>query len=335
MTTRQKITTTRKFDVLPLIVLEHPWKAPTLHQFVQDVYARVRISSTEDATSQLSVGPLHVYIPETKPNVFNYLKRELHLTDVAVVQTCTEASKRECFLSLDLWKQTASLAHKVLVLDEYVALCGNPTRSILHYSLNYDWIGAVWSWASSEESPHHRGGNGALSIRNPLHLIAILESASAEKPTRGNEDMWFVKKLGEWEKQGSLRSNSTSTLSTPPKLASAIEQQSFAMETVIPPKNNQRGSVTPVGVFHLMRTVSYADREYILQICPEAKRLFRNVLHDGRCSLECASNFTSVKNYNQYQRYRKQEDFNSCRDICRVDHPFLEVMANWSIAEME
>mmetsp|Transcript_27318 Transcript_27318/g.41346 ORF Transcript_27318/g.41346 Transcript_27318/m.41346 type:complete len:406 (+) Transcript_27318:126-1343(+) len=318
------------FDVLPLIVLEHPWKSPTLHQFVHDAYARVRIKSST-AEDSWSVGPLHVFVPETKPKVLNYLRRELSSLEepVVVVKTCTEPTKRECFLSLDLWKQMESKSRKVLVLDEYVALCGNPTRTILEYAQQYDWIGAVWSWASKPESAHHRGGNGALSIRNPRHLVAILEQAANEKRTGGNEDMWFVKKLGEWEKNGHLLNNTSKTnlLPEPPILAPQDEQQSFAMETIIPKKKG----VTPVGVFHLMRTVSYEDRDYILQLCPEARRLFR-VFHDGRCSLDCAANFTKIQNFNQYQRYKKQKEFNACHDVCRVDHPFLEVMANWSMS---
>jgi len=149
--------------------------------------------------------------------------------------------------------------------------------------------------------------------------------------------MWFVKKLREWEIDGnSRRYNNMGTTTTnneiivvkAPILAPQQSQQSFAMETVLT-KNRQH---TPVGVYHLMRTVSFHDREHILTICPEARRLFRIVLHDGRCSLECLTNFTTM-NYFQYIRFKKEKDFNSCKHICRIDHPMMMEAKNWSMGD--
>jgi len=140
-----------KFDLLPIIILEHEWKVPTLKQFVYDVQARVRIPSVvvSKEKKKPTVGPLYVCVPERKTKVYNYLKKELSrmIDDNIVILQLIKGTKtkRDCFFSISMWKNFALMSYKVFVLDEYVALCGNPTNSALYYTQKYDWIGAAWS----------------------------------------------------------------------------------------------------------------------------------------------------------------------------------------------
>ena len=126
----------------------------------------------------------------------------------------------------------------------------------------YDWIGAPWKWAKPG-TPHSVGGNGALSLRNRAALVALFDGGFAP-PTKGNEDMLFVRALG----------------GTNARLAPKDVSRRFAVE------ETYDVGTTPVGVYHLMRTMPHANRSRLLDACPEAKLLFK-ALHDPRCKMAC------------------------------------------------
>ena len=126
----------------------------------------------------------------------------------------------------------------------------------------YDWVGAPWKWARPG-TPHSVGGNGALSLRNRAALVALFDGGFAP-PTKGNEDMLFVRALG----------------GTNARLAPKHVSRRFAVEETYDIKT------TPVGVYHLMRTMPHANRTRLLDACPEAKLLFK-ALHDPRCKAAC------------------------------------------------
>ena len=126
----------------------------------------------------------------------------------------------------------------------------------------YDWVGAPWKWAKPG-TPHSKGGNGALSLRNRAALVALFDGGFAP-PSKGNEDMLFVRALG----------------GTNARLAPKHVSRRFAVE-----ETYDIGE-TPVGVYHLMRTMPHANRTRLLDACPEAKLLFK-ALHDPRCKMAC------------------------------------------------
>ena len=126
----------------------------------------------------------------------------------------------------------------------------------------YDWVGAPWKWAKPG-TPHSKGGNGALSLRNRAALVALFDGGFAP-PSKGNEDMLFVRALG----------------GTNARLAPKHVSRRFAVEETYDIKT------TPVGVYHLMRTMPHANRTRLLDACPEAKLLFK-ALHDPRCKMAC------------------------------------------------
>ena len=53
-------------------------------------------------------------------------------------------------------------------------------------------------------------------------------------------------------------------------------------------------STAPVGIYHLMRTVPFANRSHLLGLCPEAKLLFKAV-HDPRCRMACPRDASFLK----------------------------------------
>ena len=126
----------------------------------------------------------------------------------------------------------------------------------------YDWVGAPWKWAKPG-MPHSVGGNGALSLRNRAALVALFDGGFAP-PSKGNEDMLFVRALG----------------GTNARLAPKDVSRRFAVE------ETYDVGTTPVGVYHLMRTMPHANRSRLLDACPEAKLLFK-ALHDPRCKMAC------------------------------------------------
>ena len=111
--------------------------------------------------------------------------------------------------------------------------------------------------------------------------MTLLQAETSNTPQAGNEDMWFVKKLGAWEKQGDVRNGVH-----PPTLPPHSVQQEFSVETIPSPNG-----ITPVAVYHLMRIMKNNDRRSILQRCPEAKTLFE-ALHEPKCTLQCAKNMS-------------------------------------------
>ena len=171
-------------------------------------------------------------------------------------------SQRALLLSADFWRNIRF--DRVLWFEPgTTVLCASAALPLDAPAFApYDWIGAPWKWAKPG-TPHSVGGNGALSLRNRAALVALFEDGFAP-PTKGNEDMLFVRALG----------------GTNARLAPKHVSRRFAVE-----ETYDIGE-TPVGVYHLMRTMPHANRTRLLDACPEAKLLFK-ALHDPRCKMAC------------------------------------------------
>lgn len=202
------------------------------------------------------------------------LKRVNRLTLIQLEQNLRHLSQRSILLSPQFWSQ---IREKRLLFFEVgtTVMCSNAHLSIDDEALRYyDWVGAPWKWAKAG-SPHAHGGNGAFSLRNRDMLLEMLRRNAV--PDKGNEDMWYVSKLA-----------SSPRLPLPigrkPRLAPRNVSSLFAVEEIY-----MRGSEAPVGVYHLMRTLPYANRSRLLRDCPEAKLLF-TAKHDPRCSIRCPRN---------------------------------------------
>jgi hypothetical protein len=268
-----------------------------------------------------SVGPFYAFYPSTQSDQIQKWIEEnappiMKDTNFIVFEPVEDAvSKRQLFLSVALWSRVEKLAVKALVLDKESVLCGNPTMPILGFT-HYDWIGAAWKWAMEPSSPHHRGGNGAFSIRSPKHLVVLLQSLTPP-PQGPNEDMWLVGRLGEWEKQGDIRNGVV-----PPRLASYSVQKEFAVEEIASPRH-----ITPVAVYHLMQAMVFNDRESIVNRCPEAKTLFPS-LHEPKCAvLQCAKNM-SIDVFD-WKAMVRENRIDKCVDMCDIlYHPVAA--ANWT-----
>jgi hypothetical protein len=206
------------------------------------------------------------------------------------------------------------ITEKVLCVDISSVLCSRPTYPVAWFVPQFDWIGAAWSWAEDLNSRHNKGGNGALSIRSPSHMLQILLHQQHES---GNEDMWFVSKLRDWEESGEIRNGVP-----PPKLPSHHEQQLFAVEVVPSPQGH-----TPVGIYHLMIVMDYTNRNRMIESCPEAKRLFPP-LHERTCvKLECPRNMSY--NLFEWETRMKQSDFDKNTETCSIYHH--PVAKSWNL----
>ncbi len=171
-------------------------------------------------------------------------------------------SQRALLLSADFWRNIRF--DRVLWFEPgTTVLCASAALPLDAPAFApYDWVGAPWKWAKPG-TPHSVGGNGALSLRNRAALVALFDGGFAP-PSKGNEDMLFVRALG----------------GTNARLAPKHVSRQFAVE-----ETYDIGE-TPVGVYHLMRTMPHANRTRLLDACPEAKLLFK-ALHDPRCKVAC------------------------------------------------
>jgi len=171
-------------------------------------------------------------------------------------------SQRMLLLSADFWRNIRF--DRVLWFEPgTTVLCASAALPLDAPAFApYDWVGAPWKWAKPG-TPHSVGGNGALSLRNRAALVALFDGGFAP-PSKGNEDMLFVRALG----------------GTSARLAPKDVSRRFAVE------ETYDISATPVGVYHLMRTMPHANRTRLLDACPEAKLLFK-ALHDPRCKMAC------------------------------------------------
>ena len=171
-------------------------------------------------------------------------------------------SQRALLLSADFWRNIRF--DRVLWFEPgTTVLCASAALPLDAPAFApYDWVGAPWKWAKPG-TPHSVGGNGALSLRNRAALVALFEDGFAP-PSKGNEDMLFVRALG----------------GTNARLAPKDVSRRFAVE------ETYDVGTTPVGVYHLMRTMPHANRSRLLDACPEAKLLFK-ALHDPRCKMAC------------------------------------------------
>lgn len=183
---------------------------------------------------------------------------------------------------------SACLHKTVFLFDGTSALCGNSPYKISDF-IEYDWIGAAWKWAKLG-SPHEFGGNGALSLRNRDLVLKVLnkfmndefkQEKKVEFETRyavfkGNEDMWYVKKLFEMNNtHGNIEDNNENSQMI--KLAPRNVSMTFAVEELYDEKKP-----IPFGVYHTMRSMTDKAREHILRECPEAKRLFSAKHENGK-----------------------------------------------------
>ena len=171
-------------------------------------------------------------------------------------------SQRSLLLSADFWRNIRF--DRVLWFEPgSTVLCAGANLPLdAPVFASYDWVGAPWKWAKPG-SPHSKGGNGALSLRSRAELVALFDEGFAP-PAKGNEDMLFVRALS----------------ATSARLAPKHVSRRFAVEEAYDM------DATPVGVYHLMRTMPYANRSRLLGVCPEAKLLFK-ALHDPRCKAAC------------------------------------------------
>lgn len=311
----------KRYGLLPILVLE---KTPNLVQFMK-VLMNAKSLVTLHPPSQnttTSVGPFYAFYPSTQSDEIQKWIEEkapsiMKDANFIVFEPVEDTgSKRQLMLSVALWSRVEKLAVKALILDQASVLCGNPTMPILGF-IHYDWIGAAWKWAMEPSSPHHRGGNGAFSIRSPKHLLVLLQTQSPPPQGPPNEDMWFVRRLGEWEKQGDIRNGVD-----PPRLASYSLQTEFAVEEIPSP-----GHITPVAIFYLMHAMAFNDRESILYRCPEAKTLFPS-LHEPKCAvLRCAKNM-SIDVF-AWMKMEGENRIDKCVDTCDIlYHPVAA--ANWT-----
>lgn len=185
----------------------------------------------------------------------------VRLTEVAPSHMAMD--RKALLLSPWLWQQAH--AEAVLVFDTPVALCGNAPITVDDLAGHYDWVGAAWKWAKPG-SPHEWGGNGALSLRNASVVLNVLQDELAQSgtnaplsvQTRGNEDMWFVRRLFEERRQRPHI-----------RLAPRAVSMQWVCEEVCESR--------PFGVYHLMRSMSAETRSKVLAFCPEARRMFDSV----------------------------------------------------------
>ena len=209
------------------------------------------------------------------------LTRLTKISRVIITPVPTEydsLDRRELLLSPWLW--SSCLEDKVLVFDGTSALCGNSPYTVLDF-VEFDWVGAAWKWAK-KGSAHEWGGNGALSLRNRTLIVYILnqhiesvtsgkakgyqgENARTERRFavfKGNEDMWFVKKLFDLDKAMGIR------------LANKSVSMKWAVEELF-----DEDQPLPLGVYHVMRSLPNKLRTKVIKSCPETKRLFE-VTHE-------------------------------------------------------
>ena len=136
----------------------------------------------------------------------------------------------------------------------------------------YDWVGAPWVWGRPG-TRHGVGGNGALSLRSRDVLVALFDDTRARPRDKGNEDMWWVAEL--------QAARALPSVGRAAALAPFAVGARFSVE-----ESYETGAPTPVGVYHLMRTMPHANRTALLARCPEAKLLFP-ASHDPRCGVAC------------------------------------------------
>jgi len=310
-----------RYDLLPVLLQDVNIGVTDIRMVVTEAIVRVNFVETNSSLPSLSIGTFHLIYPGNKPDIGEYYRKVLSDLDVVIESFEGVDNKRQMLYSPALWDRLNELADKVFFTDMSAALCSNPTTPIVSFARDYDWIGSAFFFAEEESSPFHRGGNGAVSIRSPKHLKPILQNSTAEElANAGNDDMWYVERLGRWEK-----SNITLFDVAPPKLPSWETQRRFGVEVVPSPPD-----VTPTAIYHLMIIMPFADRERMISICPEAKRLYPS-LHEPTCALlECPQNMS----YNMFEwNKRKEEDpnFDKCSDMCHaVYHPVGSQASMWA-----
>ena len=307
------------FDVLPMMALEHEIHPKDLRTLITEVQTRILFKS------ELKTGPFWIYYPSAKPNIAEYLEREARdLPNVFWKVIPHTEDRKQVLLSKEIWNDLQSKAEKILGVDISSVLCSNPTHTVAWWTPQFDWIGALWDWARDPQSRHHKGGNGALSIRSPKHLYQILlkweNDHPGEKPN-GNEDMFFVSQLRDWEESGEDRNGVK-----PPQLPLPETQTKFAVEVVPSPHDH-----VPTGIYHKMIVMDHKERERMIESCPEIKRMFPS-FHEPTCvQLECPKNMTyNLFNWNA-KKEEEGENFDKCAETCHVYyHPVAQTIQSWN-----
>ena len=86
---------------------------------------------------------------------------------------------------------------------------------------------------------------------------------------KGNEDMWFVKEL--FMRSG-VRTNSNSSRDNTSGGTVQLAPHQVSMAWAVGEQVDEK--FAPLGVYHLMRSMTNALRAKVIRYCPEAKRLF-------------------------------------------------------------
>ena len=219
---------------------------------------------------------------------------------VRIPSSHADLDRRKLLLSTWLWEEALAPYTKILIFDTATALCGNHGGRGVEDFLIYDWVGAAWKWAKPG-SPHSFGGNGALSLRTRSLMLQVVRDAISssqknqkgplppqqppspglrEKISRGvesryvttfkgNEDMWFVKEL--FMRSG-VRTNSNSSRDNTSGVTVQLAPHQVSMAWAVEEEFDEK--FAPLGVYHLMRSMTNALRAKVIRYCPEAKRLF-------------------------------------------------------------
>ena len=205
------------------------------------------------------------------------------VTAVALAAPLDALPQRSLLLRAEFWRRMR--APRILWFEAGAAvLCASAPLSLdAPLFAPYDWVGAPWLWAKAG-TPHASGGNGALSLRSRDAIVALFDDAGVEPRDKGNEDMWFVKALAAAGELPSLGGRAA-------RLAPRAVSARFAVEEGY---DRDATGDAPVGVYHLMRTMPYANRSTLLDRCPEARILFR-ANHDPRCEIACPRDRTLLE----------------------------------------
>lgn len=93
----------------------------------------------------------------------------------------------------NLWVYETLLAPAewLLIFQTDSILCANSGQSLNDY-LEYDWVGAPWSF--DEHNWKYPGGNGGLSLRRVSSIIEILKH-QVRLPNSEPEDLWLSRRL--------------------------------------------------------------------------------------------------------------------------------------------
>eukprot|EP01038_Epipyxis_sp_PR26KG_P015472 gene15472-20876_t len=183
--------------------------------------------------------------------------RRVIVTEIPLAMS--KKKKNELMKSLWLWK---SIVHEnVLTFGGNAVLCSNSPFNINDFIGQFDYIGSPWKDFGGI------GGNGGLSLRNRTKMLEVIngwgvdDRLKYDNKLKGNlrEDIAFVYSL---QKIGG-------------KLATFEDTQKFAM-------SDTAASITAFGAVGTLASQNDANRQFLLDYCPEMKMMFPS-LHNPSC----------------------------------------------------